>query len=131
MDWTRLVLVVVVSGVVASITDYLFMGLLFKARYQEAPEIWRTGASERNKIIYSELIGLITCAAFAWLLAATGHKALTPGLKMAVAVWMIGPVPIIATNALWLRLSPYIGVSHSLGWLVRLLVTAVVASYLL
>jgi hypothetical protein len=131
MNWTHLALVVVVSGVVASVTDYLFMGLLFKAKYQEAPEIWRQGTSERNKIIYSELIGLITCAAFAWLLAATGHVALMSGLKMAVAVWVIAAVPILATNTLWLRMSPYLGVSHSLGWLARLAITAVVASYLL
>jgi len=89
MNWGHLALVVVVSGLIASVTDYVFMGLLFKAKYQEAPEIWRQGASERNKIIYSELIGLITCAAFAWLLAATGHVALMSGLKMAVAVWVI------------------------------------------
>jgi hypothetical protein len=131
MNWGHLALVVVVSGLIASVTDYVFMGLLFKAKYQEAPEIWRQGASERNKIIYSELIGLITCAAFAWLLAATGHVALMSGLKMAVAVWVIAAIPILFTNSLWIRLSPWIAGSHSVGWLARLVVTAVVASYLL
>ena len=131
MNWTHLALVVVVSGLVASVTDYVFMGLLFKAKYQEAPEIWRQGTSERNKIIYSELIGLITCAAFAWLLAATGRHDLVPGLKMAVAVWVIAVIPVLFTNSLWVKLSPYIAASHSLGWLVRLAVTAVAAAYLL
>jgi hypothetical protein len=130
MNWTHLVLVVVVSGVVASITDYLFMGLLFKAKYQEAPEIWRQGTSETRKIIYSELIGLITCAAFAWLLAATGHVALMSALKMALAVWVIAAIPILFTNALWIRLSPWIAASHSVGWLARLAVTAVAICYL-
>ncbi|HEV2531351.1 DUF1761 domain-containing protein [Phenylobacterium sp.] len=131
MNWTHLALVVVVSGVVASITDYVFMGLLFKAKYQEAPEIWRQGTSETRKIIYSELIGLITCAAFAWLLSATGHVALMSGVKMAVAVWVILAIPILFTNSLWIRLSPYIAASHAVGWLVRLLVTAAAVSYLL
>jgi len=130
MNWGHLALVVVVSGLIASVTDYVFMGLLFKAKYQEAPEIWRQGASERNKIIYSELIGLITCAAFAWLLAATGHVALMSGLKMAVAVWVIAAIPILFTNSLWIRLSPWIAGSHSLGWLTRLAITAIAASYL-
>lgn len=123
MDWGRFLLVVVVSGVVASVTDYVFMGLLFKQRYQEAPEIWRAGG-ERDKIIYSELIGLITCAAFTWLLLATHRQTMTIGLKTAVEAWAVGPLPVILTNALWIRLSPYIAVSHSVGWLARLLVTA-------
>ena len=131
MDWARLALVVVVSGVVASVTDYLFMGLLFKAKYQEAPEIWRQGTSETRKIIYSELIGLITCAAFAWLLVGLGHQGLVPGLKTALAVWVIAAIPILFTNSLWIRLSPWIAASHSVGWLARLVVTAVAASYLL
>ena len=131
MTWGHLALVVVVSGVIATVTDYVFMGLLFKAKYQEAPEIWRAGTSERNKIIYSELIGLITCAAFAWLLARLGHQGLVPGLETALAVWVIAVIPILFTNSLWIKLSPWIAGSHSVGWLARLVVTAVVAGYLL
>lgn len=130
MDWGRFALAVAVSGVIASFTDWLFMGMLFSARYQESPEIWRQGASERNKIIYSELIGLITCAAFVWLLLATGRQAMVPALKTAIVVWAIGPLPVVFTNCLWIKLSPYVSASHSVGWLARLLITGAVAAWL-
>jgi len=131
MDWAWFVLAVIVSGVVASFTDWLFMGMLFHKQYLETPDIWRQGASERFKIIYSEVIGLITCAAFTWLLLATQRQAMPIGLKTAVEAWAVGPLPVLLTNGLWIRLSPYITASHSVGWLARLLITAAVAAWLL
>jgi hypothetical protein len=130
MNWLHFALVVVVSGVVASFTDWLFMGVLFHEKYREAPEVWRTDLSEGRKILYSELIGLISSAAFAWLLIAFHLQDLGLGLAVAVAVWFAGAVPVIFTNVLWMRLSPALGLSHSAGWLARLIVTALAAAYL-
>jgi hypothetical protein len=39
MNWTRFLLAVVVSGLGASVTDWLFMGVLFHNKYLETPEI--------------------------------------------------------------------------------------------
>ncbi|THD80701.1 MAG: DUF1761 family protein [Phenylobacterium sp.] len=130
MNWMHFGLVVVVSGVVASFTDWLFMGVLFHKKYQEAPEAWRSGVSETGKIVWSEVVGLITCAAFAYLLIHTGCQTIGQGLLTAGLVWLAGPVAIGATNLLWMRISPYIGVSHALGWLARLVLVAIAAAYL-
>ena len=130
MNWMHFGLVVVVSGVVASFTDWLFMGVLFHKQYLESREAWRETASETGKIVWSEVIGLITCAAFAYLLIQTGCQTLWQGLWMASLVWLAGPVAIGATNVLWMKISPYIGVSHALGWLARLVIIALAAAYL-
>ena len=130
MNWMHFLLVVVVSGVVASFTDWLFMGVLFHKKYQEAPQAWRVTDGEAGKIIWSQVIGLITCAAFAYLLIHTGRQAIRPGLVTAVLVWLAGPVAIGAMNVIWMKISPYIGVSHALGWLARLAIIAVAVAYL-
>lgn len=130
MNWLHFALVVVVSGVVASFTDWLFMGVLFHEKYLEAPEVWRGGRGEGRRIAYSELIGLIGSAGFAWLLMALHQEAPAAGLTAAVAVWLASAVPVIFTNVLWMKLHPALGLSHSAGWLARLVITALGASYL-
>jgi hypothetical protein len=49
-------------------------------------------------------------------------------LKLAVAVLAMAPLPLLATNALFIKLHPRITVAHALGWLVRLVVCALVVT---
>ncbi len=57
MNWTRFFLAVVLSGLATSITDWLFMGVLFHNKYLATPEIWRlkAGQSETRGIVLSSL----------------------------------------------------------------------------
>jgi hypothetical protein len=130
MSWLHFALVVVVSGLVASFTDWLFMGVLFHEKYLESPEVWRTSIPQGRKIGYSELIGLISSAGFAWLLMAHQLQALPVALTAAVVVWLASAVPVIFTNVLWMKLHPALGLSHSAGWLARLVITAVAVAWL-
>jgi len=52
-------------------------------------------------------------------------------VKLAVAVWLIGPLPLILTNAAFMKLHGVFVVSYATGWLVKLLVVAVMASWFL
>ena len=54
----RPVLVVVLSAILASFTDWFFMGVLFHDRYDIHPEVWREGRKERSKILWSQVIGV-------------------------------------------------------------------------
>jgi hypothetical protein len=134
MHWTRFLLAVIVSGLGASITDWLFMGVLFHNKYLETPEIWRAkpGQPETTSIVVSTVIGFVSCAAFIYLCYWTGaltvHHA---NLRMAVLSWLVAPLPLIVTNALWIKMNPLLALSHSLGWLARFVVTALVAGWLL
>jgi hypothetical protein len=42
-------LAVVVSGVMCSFTDWLFMGLLFHEKYKQHPEVWRSSVATGNE----------------------------------------------------------------------------------
>jgi hypothetical protein len=40
--------------------------------------------------------------------------------KMAFEIWVMCPLPLIVTNALFMKLQPMIAAAHSFGWLVKL-----------
>jgi hypothetical protein len=134
MNWTRFLLAVVASGLATSFTDWLFMGVLFHAKYLETPEIWRKkpGKSETSYILASTLLGVVSCAALIFLCIWAGALGSVSGaLRMAALAWLAAPLPVIATNTIWMKLDPLLGVSHSLGWLARFVVTALIAAWLL
>jgi len=45
-------------------------------------------------------------------------------LLLAGAVWLVGPLAVIATNTIFLKLSPMIAASHAVGWLAKLAIAA-------
>ena len=119
--------VVLAASVIASFTDWVFMGLLFHDRYERYPEVWREGRSEGRKILISQAIGVLACAGFVSLCLMLPHH-LTVYLKAAAAVWLAAVVPIMTQNGVWMKLHPLVLGSHAVGWAVRFLITAVVLS---
>ena len=133
MNWGRFSLVVLLPSVLATFSDWLFMGVLFHEKYKAAPEIWRTppGSPERGLVIYSQLLGVLSCGAFAYLCTQTPALTMSRTLGEAAIVWLAGPVVVIAQMVLWTKLHPLIGASQSLGWLVRFIVTGLLGVWLL
>jgi len=133
MNWTRFILAVVASGVAASFADWLFMGVLFHDKYLLTPEMWRgkPGQTEAKTMMFSTLFGLLSCAVFAYLCIFATDLAFKNTLKLAIIVWLLGPLPVIFINVIWTRLHPQLGLSHSLGWLARFVVTAAIVAWLL
>jgi hypothetical protein len=133
MNWTRFVLTVLAAGVVSSLTDWLFMGDLLYRRFNKYPEIWRHsgGQGESKAIAWSSPIPFLTCAVFAFLCVELGLYSYSATLKLALAAWLIGPLPLLITTALFLKLQPAIAASYSLGWLVKLVVAALAVVWIL
>jgi hypothetical protein len=129
----RFVLAVGASGVATSFTDWLFMGKLFHGKYLETPEIWRVkpGQSDTTSIVASLLLGVVSCAAFIWLCRWTDALTLRSELHMAELVWVSGALPIIFSNIVWVKMNPLLGISHSLGWLARFVISALIGGWLL
>jgi hypothetical protein len=122
--------VVAASSVIASITDWLFMGVLFHDRYAAYPEVWRGESRDVRKIILSQLVGVFACAGFVWLCLQFPHL-LRFYLKAAFGVWLAAVVPMLVQNGLWMKLHPLVLGSHAVGWLARFLITALVCSLLI
>jgi hypothetical protein len=129
----RYVLAVGASGVATSFTDWIFMGKLFHAKYLETPETWRMKPeqSDTRKIVASSLLGVVSCAAFIWLARWTDALTVRSELHMAELVWVAPAVPIIFSNIVWIKMHPLLGVSHSLGWLARFVISGLIGGWLL
>jgi hypothetical protein len=134
MNWTRFLLAVVISGFATTFTDWIFMGVLFHKKYLATPEIWRLkpGESETRGIVLSSLLGVLSCAVLlyfcVWAGVISSHRAT---LHTTLLVWLAAPVPIIFSNIVWIKMHPLLGVSHSLGWLARFVVTGIIGNWLL
>jgi hypothetical protein len=129
----RFWVVVAAASLIASFTDWLFMGVLFHEKYLHAPEIWRQHPelSGARRIVYSQAIGVVACAAYAYLCLSLDTLTLRSALTVAVLVWLAGVAVILAQMVMWVKLHPLIGLSHALGWLTRLVITALLAVWLL
>jgi len=127
MPWGRMVLAVLASGIVSSLTDWLFAGDWLYKRFDRNPEIWRYpgGQGESKAILWSSLLPFVTCSVFVLVCEGLHLHSYRGTLKLAVAIWLIGPLPLTNVNALWLKLAPAIATSYALGWLVKLALAAV------
>lgn len=123
MNWTRLALITVGAGVITSMTDWFFAGDWLHRRYTY-PEIWRQGAESRAIALTSPL-PFLTCGVFACVCARLGVHTVSSALRLAIAVWLIGPLPLILTNAAFVKFHRVFVTSYSVGWLVKLAIAAV------
>jgi hypothetical protein len=118
--------VIILSSFIASFSDWLFMDVLIHRFYGAEPATWRPRGG-RVRIVVSQIIGTAaTAGAVALSLWAPGRP-----VPVACAAWLAGPLPVILQNLQWMRIHPAIAASHAAGWLVRLLIAALLASWLL
>ncbi|MBV8514505.1 MAG: hypothetical protein JO260_04315 [Acidobacteria bacterium] len=127
MNWGRLVAVIVGTGLLASLTDWFFAGDWIHRRYTY-PEIWRQGV-ESKAIALTSPLPFLTCGVFACVIVCLGLHSISSAVKLAVAVWLIGPLPLILTNAAFMKLHRVFVVSYAIGWLTKLLVVAVAVGW--
>lgn len=122
MNWARLVAVTIGAGVVSSLTDWFFADDWIHRRYSY-PEVWRQG-DESRAIALTSPLPLVTCGVFAFVAAWLGLHSVSSALKLAVAVWLIGPLPLILTDAAFMKLHRLFVVSYATGWLIKLVTIA-------
>jgi hypothetical protein len=124
----RFFLALVAATVGISLSDWLFFGVIFHGDYMRTPEMWRA-VPESRKIAGSMLLAVLGTAAFLVLAQSTGVRGFGPTMTLAVLVWLAAALPQTVTNTLYLKYSARLAVSHSLGWLARLVIAA--AAYVL
>jgi hypothetical protein len=129
MNWMRLTAIILGAGVVSSFTDWFFAGDWIHRRFTY-PEIWRQGA-EAKAIALTSPLPFLTCGVFAYAAARLGIHSVPAAMKFAGAVWMIGPLPLILTNAAFMKLHRVFVASYATGWLIKLSIVGVAVGWLL
>jgi hypothetical protein len=115
-------MVVLGAGVVSSLTDWMFAGDWIHTRFTYA-EVWRKG-NEGRAVALTSPLPFLTCGVFAYLAARLGVHSVASAVRLAVEVWLIGPLPLILTNAAFIKLHRVFVVAYAMGWLVKLVVVA-------
>jgi hypothetical protein len=130
---THFLFAVGVAGFASSFTDWFFGGTLFHGKYNAYPEVWRQGPgkSETAAVAWSIALGFLTSAAFMTAYIVLRVHGYRTSLELAILSWLMVPVPLQVTNALFIKLHPLVVVSHSLGWLAKLAIAALTAEWLL
>ena len=128
----HLVWAALIGALLGSLADWLFMGVLFHSRYLVYPEVWRPGAGAvRSRIVLAQALALVTSAAFVVLAWKLHQVDLKGNLKLAAMIWLIGPLPLLLANALFIKLDHLVTASHAAGWLVKLLLIGAVTAWML
>jgi len=127
MNWIRVALAVLAGGLVASLTDWLFMGDWLYKRYNPYPAIWRYphGEGEMKAIAWSAPLPFVTCAVCTLLCARLNLHSYGATVELALAIWLVQPLPFLITSALFIKQHSAITASYSLRRLVKLVVAAV------
>jgi hypothetical protein len=128
MTWMRLALITIASGFVTSLTDWFVAGDWLHRRYTY-PEIWRQGVETRS-IILTAPLPFLTSGVFAYVILRLGIHSTASAAKLAVAVWLIGPLPLILTDAAFIKLHRVFVASYAIGWLAKLLIIALATWFL-
>jgi hypothetical protein len=82
-------------------------------------------------IAWSAPLPFVTCAVLTLLCARLSLHSYGATLKLALAIWLVGPSPLLITNALLIKLHSAITAAYSLGWLVKLVVAGVAVTLIL
>lgn len=123
---------IIVSGTVAVLTDWLFMGLLFHAAYTRYPEVWwPRGGNNTVAIIWSSIIGYLMSAGVVLLCVRANACSIPLSLAIAALAWMAGPLVILIVNGLFIKIDPKVTFAHCLGWGARMALAGAAAGTVL
>src|SRR5882757_3664860 len=76
---------IVVAGTVGSLTDWLFMGVMFHDAYNRYPEVWREGViggTNRTPIIWASVLGYLMTAGVVGLCVMARVTSVVGGLEI-------------------------------------------------
>jgi hypothetical protein len=127
----NLVWAALAGAILAGLADWLFAGTLFRSRYQQHPDTWRSGAQDPRRSAAAMALSLLTAGAFVALASKLGQSDPRGALKLAAMIWLIGPLPLILANAIFIRIDHLVTASHAAGWLAKLLLIGAATAYFL
>jgi hypothetical protein len=129
MNWMLLGLITIGAGIVTSLTDWFFAGDWLHRRWTY-PEVWRQG-NEAKAIALTSPLPFLTCGVFSYVTAWLGIHSVASAIKLAIAVWLIAPLPLILANAAFMKLHRVFVASYAIGWLLKLTIVAAAVSWFL
>ena len=124
MNLVRLVEAVAIAGILTTFTDWLLAGDWLQERFGQ-PDAWRKSSGILSVLI-STVLPFITCAGFALLAYKLQIVGFRNSVKLGLAIWVIGPLPLVISNTLFFKLHRAYAALYASAWLVKLMIAGVV-----
>src|SRR5262245_9948151 len=127
MNWLKFFETVIAASLLASMTDWYFFGVLFHDRYHSTPGVWRKYKSKKDEtrsILVGTLLGSFTCMIFVASCVILKLTSLSIALSTAAFLWVMIPLPMLATQSIFMKYDRALALAHAGGWLAKLLVSA-------
>jgi hypothetical protein len=118
----------IAASFLVSMTDWYFFGVLFHHRYHSTPGVWKKYKNKQDEvrsILVGTLYSAFTCFIFVAGVAALRITALPIALSTAALLWLMIPLPLLLSQAVFMKYDRGLVFAHSAGWLAKLLVSAV------
>lgn len=129
MELLKFFFIIIAAGTLSALTDFAFTGGWVQKRFTD-PAIWRKDHGGKAAFLAS-LLPFFTCAVFAFTANQLSIRSVHASIKLAAAVWAIGPLPLILTNAAFMKLRWAYATNYAIAWLVKLMIIAVLVGRLL
>jgi len=127
MNWYQVGEAAILASVLSSFTDWYFFGIMFHDRYHSTPGVWRQYKDKKDEIksvTIGTLYGSVTSIVFVISCAYWDIYGYLPALITAGILWIMIPMPLLLSNAQFMKIDRRLVISHGLGWLARLVVSA-------
>lgn len=124
---------ILIAGAVSVLTDWLFLGVLFREARGNYPEVWwpaiRDGDTGPAKV-WTVLLGFVATAGVVLLCADSGSRGVPQCLEIAL-IAVIAPAAFLLTAFQFVKMDLWVMVAQGLAWLARLLIAGAAAGLLL
>lgn len=133
-DFMAMILAAALSaGAIATLTDWLFLGVLFREARGNYPEVWwpaiRDGETKPAKI-WTVLLGFVASFGIVMLCARSGPASIAQGLTIA-ALAFIAPAALLLTAFQFIKMDLWVMAAAGFAWLTRFLIAGLIAGLLL
>jgi hypothetical protein len=120
------------AGALAALTDWLFLGVLFREARGNYPEVWWPAIRDRETgpaKIWTVLLGFIASAAVVVLCALIGARGVLQGLEVGLLMF-IAPAAFLLTAFQFIKMDLWVVAAAGFAWLTRLLIAGLIAGLL-
>jgi hypothetical protein len=133
MSFSRIMLVGVGIGVVATLIDGFFIGFLFHKYQKETPNTWRPEnmRSYIGSTVLSLFFGVLFASFYSFLVVTSIHTGFGEALKIGALCWATFLLPEIIGTSIYVNLHRMFVIGKSLSSLVVLLAASAISAWLL
>jgi hypothetical protein len=124
---------ILIAGGLAVVTDWLFLGVLFREARGNYPEVWWPAIRDRETgpaKIWTVLLGFVATAAVVLLCAVTASHGAVRGLEIGLLA-SVAPAAFLLTAFQFIKMDLWVVAGTGFAWLARLLIAGLIAGLML